>query len=431
MITDIATLLMYALFFITLYFEVFLLITFFEHSEKKQRHHAKVREQAGARTPSVTIAVPCFNEERTLARTIESLLAIDYPKDKLEVVIVNDGSTDNTAAVADGFEGHEQVRVFHKENGGKHTALNLAIEKSQADVIGALDADSFADKESLKRLTARFIDPEVQAVTGAIKVHEPKGMLQGMQKEEYILGIFFRWAYTLLRAQYVTPGPLSLYRRSALNNMGPFRAAHNTEDMEMAMRMQAAGYHIENVPDAYVYTRVPRTLRALMRQRVRWLYGFIKNAMDYKHLFFNKKYGNLGFLVLPSIVVSVFGAIYAFTYGLVRVADAATNKAAQIQAIGVESSFGIPSFDFFFMSANVGIFLTISLFILTAALLVIGKRLAKEQSYISPSVLYYLVLFGFLAPIWVTKATFDALRSKKSSWTEEKIKANGGELISN
>src|SRR3989338_5026374 len=159
--------LVYTLLFISLYFEIFLLVTFIEkRSEKPALGGAKDK-----RLPRVCIVVPCFNEEATLAGTMESVRALQYPRELLETIIVDDGSTDRTLQVAEEFvracqvAGAERhaIQVFHKENGGKHTALNLALQNTDAEIIGGLDADSTVAEDALMRVIPAFDNPDISA----------------------------------------------------------------------------------------------------------------------------------------------------------------------------------------------------------------------------------------------------------------------------
>ena len=143
----------YSLLFISLYFEIFLLVGFLERRFATQTN--KGPALALASYPSVAIVVPCFNEETTVAGTMASLLELDYPKEKLEIIVVDDGSRDATLSIAKQFETDPRVRVFHKENGGKHTAMNYGLEQTNAELIGCLDADSIVASDA--RMLARFI----------------------------------------------------------------------------------------------------------------------------------------------------------------------------------------------------------------------------------------------------------------------------------
>jgi cellulose synthase/poly-beta-1,6-N-acetylglucosamine synthase-like glycosyltransferase len=162
--------------------------------------------------PTVSIIVPVWNEEKTVLKTIFSLLKLDYPKDKLSVFIVDDGSTDNTWKVVQRFVRNKQVKLLRKENGGKHTALNYALEFIDTDLVGCLDADSFVHPQALKRIVARFLkEKDVMAVTPSVKIFNPKGILGMVQKSEYMFGIFLRRVFAQLDAIYITPGPFSIF----------------------------------------------------------------------------------------------------------------------------------------------------------------------------------------------------------------------------
>lgn len=406
--TPILSLILHVLLFVALYFEVLLLIAFLGRFPRARR--AEPRDPADL--PSVTIVVPCHNEERTAGKTIASLLALRYPAEKLSIVAVDDGSTDGTLEVLRSYES-AGVRVIAKENGGKHSALNAALAEATTDLIGCLDADSFADPEALARIVAHFDDPAIAAVTPAIRVHEPQSVLELVQKAEYGLSIFVRKAFGFLDAIFITPGPLSVFRRSALAEIGGFREAHNTEDLEIGLRLQSRGWRIANAHDAYVATVPPKTLRALIRQRVRWTYGFLKNAGDYRFMFFRRRYGALGLLVLPTVTLSVFSALFFFGFLLWRLGSAGFEKAREVAFAGLSAS--TPAFDWFFLNTNSAVFIILTLLLLTLALLAIGKFLARERM-VSLDVALYFFLYGFIAPLWLARAVMNVALSRRESW---------------
>ena len=164
--------------------------------------------------PSVTIVVPCWNEEGTVAKTVHSLLDLDYPQDKVKIFLINDGSTDDTKNVIDKFAEIPNIKVFHKENGGKFTALNLGLEKSETDFFGCLDADSFVDPEALVRIMSYFEkDSLTMAVAPAVVVHNPRSIVQFAQQTDYSMGLFFKKMLGFLGAINVTPGPFTIFRK--------------------------------------------------------------------------------------------------------------------------------------------------------------------------------------------------------------------------
>ena len=195
--------------FSSIYFNVFLLITFFENKTGIKKEE-KV-EPINFRT--VTVIVPVFNEEKTVCQTIDSILNLDYPKEKLNVIVVDDGSIDNTWKVIGQFRKNKQIRIFYKKNGGKYSAMNLGLQKTKTDLVGCLDADSFVEKNALKKIVKYFDNPEIMAVTPAVKIYKPDGFLRQLQSNEYNFGIFLRKALALINGVTVTPGPFSIFRK--------------------------------------------------------------------------------------------------------------------------------------------------------------------------------------------------------------------------
>jgi biofilm PGA synthesis N-glycosyltransferase PgaC len=157
-----------------------------------------------------------------------------------------------------------------------------------------------------------FNESMVMAVTPAMKVHHAGNILQKIQSAEYNIGILLKSIMHKLEAIHVTPGPFSLFKKEIFEKIGYFKHAHNTEDMEIAFRLQEHRYRIANCPNAFVYTITPNTFKKLYKQRTRWTYGFLKNVQDYRHMLFNSKYGNMGMLTLPFAIS--FSAIALIVY---------------------------------------------------------------------------------------------------------------------
>ena len=414
---NIGTIIYYALAFLSLYVQVFFLMTFLENRKKILIRREPIDLE---RYPSVTIIVPCYNEEKTIYGTVRSLLDLEYPKNKLKIILVDDGSTDNTWNVLKRFEKYPQIEAFKKENGGKHIAVNFALERTTTELVGGLDSDSFVDKEALKRIVSYFIaDPETMAVAPSIIVYEPGTIIQKAQKAEYDMAIYTKKMLAFLGAIHVTPGPFSIFRKKVFDDLGPYRKAHNTEDQEIALRMHEHGYKIDHCPDAYVYTIGPNTVPKLYRQRLRWIYGFIKNAFDYRRLLFKKKYGHLAFFTIPSGIVSIISVVF-LTYFIVKnLVHFVTVKIEQWSAVGIS---GIPSvhFEWFFVNTKAMVFISIVLYGMVVLSLLIGRSMAEGKFRFSIDVVYFFVVYSIVAPFWLLKAIWNAIRSKESSWVLER-----------
>lgn len=405
----------YILLFLTLYFEVFLLLTYFENMGKF-RHIPPAPKEAGA-YPSVTIVVPAWNEERTLKGTVESLLRLDYPRDKLSIFIVDDGSTDNTLTVANQYATHPQIRVFSKENGGKHTALNLGIERSQSEFLGCLDADSFVSANALKEIIPYFDDPKVMAVTPSIQIHEPKNVLERIQSVEYMVGQFSRKILSRLNALYVAPGPFSIYRKSAFATVGGFVDGYKTEDMEMALRLQSHRMKIENAHGALVYTVSPKTAKSLYKQRVRWISGFLKNAFfKYRRMFFSREYGNLGLLTMPFAFGSIFITLFFSMLYAKSIAHVVYERYVQYSAIGFRFDLGWPHFDWFSLNIGARPLLITVLFCTTLFLIISGVILVTRRLRITRDMFYFVFLYGLLVPFWLVGSLYNFISAKDVNW---------------
>lgn len=402
---ELTQIVLYPFLFIALFFEVFLVLTYIDGLKNKA-------QKKPAYKPSVTIIVPCYNEQSGVVQTIQSLLALTYPASKLSIIAVDDGSTDNTWNVLQQFKDHPRVQLLQKENGGKHTAMNYALQYVRTEIVGCLDADSYVDSRALLYSVQHFKNPAVASVTPNIRVHTPATVIQRIQQAEYSLSAFVRRTFGLLDAIIITPGPFSLFRMKAIERVGAWRAAHSTEDYEIALRLRTHRLKIVNEHNALVYTKTPPTLFRLFRQRVRWMYGFFMNTYDYRHFLFSTQTGNVGVFVLPIALVSVFGALYMFVYSLITLAQHTIDTFVRIHTAGISFSL---SADLFFVSATAMVFIALILMALTAVLITLGRDLSNEQRF-SINTLLYLALFGFIAPLWLAAAAIKALRGSGARW---------------
>ena len=359
--------------------------------------------------------MPVWNEEKTVLKTIFSLLKLDYPKDKLSIFIVDDGSTDNTWKVVQRFVRNKQVKLLRKENGGKHTALNYALEFINTDLVGCLDADSFVHPQALKRIVARFLkEKDVMAVTPSVKIFNPKGILGMVQKSEYMFGIFLRRVFAHLDAIYITPGPFSIFRRQVFREIGGYRKAHNTEDMEIAMRMQKNRMRISNAHDAFIYTVAPTSLYRLYKQRLRWVYGFLKNAIDYRDMFFKPQYGHLGVTVLPAAGFSVFSTMFFFGSTILKWLDLGLTKIREIAEVGIV--FNGFNFDLFYFNTNMIVFVSLVAITGTLFIIVTSRGLAEEKTKFGIDSILFLMLYTMIAPLWMTRAIYNVVFAKTTKW---------------
>lgn len=419
MIADILQALMYPFLFLSMYFEILLLLSFFENA-KKIKHEESLTISS---YPTVTIAVPCWNEEKTLAATLDSLLALEYPKEKLSIVVVNDGSKDATQVIAESYQARfrDQITAITKVNGGKHTAVNLALEQSKADLFGCLDADSFVDPKALKTIVAYFEHhPRAQAVTPCIHIRNPKTFIQRLQAVEYLMGVFLRKAFGQLDAIQVTPGPFSIFKREVFEAVGGYRKAHNTEDYEITLRMHKHHLKIMNSHKALVYTVGPATFRGYFYQRLRWARGFLENSLDYKELFFKREYGNFGMFTLPMAFLFVFYGLYAAFYALYTMIAHYVDVVTRWMSVGIHPKF--PTFDIFYFNTTIISFVAMVMLTMFLFTIYLGNLLSDDEQEIYHNFPIFFFLYPMIVPLYLSRAVFDTFTKRKNVWVLQDTK---------
>lgn len=408
----------YAFSFVSLYVQVFFLSVFLE---KKNQLLIRTEKVELPEYPAVTITIPAYNESHNVKKTVDSLLALEYPKEKIFINIVDDGSTDDTWDVIQIYKDNPQVHLFKKENGGKYTANNVGLMHSYTPFVGCLDADSIVHPQSLARIMTYFFNTEVMAVAPTIITHNPKTIIQKAQAVEYDLSIYTKKMLSFIDAIHVTPGPFSIFRKEVFEKLGPYKHAYNTEDQEIALRMKEAHMRIEHASDAYVYTISPHTVKGLFKQRVRWIYGFIKNAFDYRRLLFKKKYGNIGFITLPSGLISIISIIFLFAVLLYNVFNYFWQKTLQYEAVGLHLDKTFTNkIDWFYIPTQGIMFVTVLVYASVLLSLFIGQKIKTGKVQIRPRIFYFFFVYSIIAPFWLMKAIYNALRSYEVSWTKER-----------
>lgn len=232
--------------------------------------------------PFISFLVPCYNEEATLAETIENLAKINYPEDKREIIIINDGSKDKTLDIAASMQKkYSFVKVLNKPNSGKADSLNKAIKIARGELISVTDADSFPQKDSVFKMVGYFEDKTVAAVTSRVLVKNSKNYIERSQVIDYAIIAWTRKLLDFIDSVYVTNGPLSIYRKAYVQEVGGFDPKNLTEDIEITWHLLSKGYKTRMSYDAIVYTVVPNNFKGWVNQRVRWNIGGIQTIFKY------------------------------------------------------------------------------------------------------------------------------------------------------
>ena len=236
--------------------------------------------------PFVSIIVPAFNEGEVIQSSLSSLLELRYPY--FEIIAVDDGSSDGTYEKMKTFEGNHygvRVQVFRKENSGKAETLNYGIRRSKAPIVVCMDADSRLTPEALRFAVKHFDDPHVGAVAGNVKVINRHNIWTKLQALEYIEGLnIVRRAQAFWRSVNVIPGPIGIFRRSAIESVGGYDSDTFAEDFDLTVKILADGWKINYEPKAVAYTEAPEELLDIIKQRYRWSRGILQALRKQKHL---------------------------------------------------------------------------------------------------------------------------------------------------
>jgi len=292
-------------------YTLFLLTAPFHRVKESLRALKVVKSRKGQPySPLVSVLVPAWNEEVGIISTIESVLANTY--EQIEVVVINDGSTDRTEELVRGYKrlhapdfkrSKKSLLYIHKENEGKGKALNDGIAASHGDIIITIDADSIADSSMIENIVSRFADPKVDAAVGNVKVGGTLSFLNLLQRLEYLFGFYHKRAHSVMGAEYIYGGACAAFRRSSVfNTIGVFDTGSITEDIEMSLRTRHFGLTAVYAEDAICYTEGAGSAFGLVKQRLRWKKGRFEAFSKYKRMFFSTRSRHnswLSWVILP------------------------------------------------------------------------------------------------------------------------------------
>ena len=275
-------------FFIVFRYVLFMFFSIFKTFKKTMDFEVSTTKE---RQPRVTIIVPAYNEEVTIAVSIKSLVKQTYRN--LEIIIIDDGSRDSTYTIAKKFEGEfdgKKIRVLTKKNGGKAKALNFAIERSSGEFVMCVDADSKLEPDAVELMARYLRDKEIVAVAGSVFVSNRVNVLTKLQALEYIEGLnMVRNAQAFLKLVNIIPGPLGMFRKDAIVEVGGYASDTFAEDADLTLKLIKKNYKIEFEPDAVAHTEAPEGLLDLLQQRYRWTRGILQAIKKHSKSLWRKK----------------------------------------------------------------------------------------------------------------------------------------------
>jgi cellulose synthase/poly-beta-1,6-N-acetylglucosamine synthase-like glycosyltransferase len=374
--------------------------------------------------PKITLAIPAFNEEKTIAKTVNSILDATYPTEKKEIIIVNDGSKDNTQQVVEELIKQKpdfNITLINQANGGKAAAVNTALDNATGEYFAVIDADSRISKDGINLLLPYFYNDQVGAVISRVKVETPNKVLEKIQFFEYVMSSMIRKLMALLGTLHITPGVLSTYKTSTLRKVGGFTKDKNnlTEDMEIALRLISKGYKIEMQPESITYTFVPKGLKQLWRQRIRWARGYIYNLWQYKKMMLSTRHGIFGIFQMPVNVIIVITLIVNITIIMINLLDLSTEflfRSATINGYFWRTLTEIPAVNEVMLGQNYRIMVPLAIVTLLGFYLIwqshrrFNEKITKN---ITGAIAYFLFIPYFTTMNWITSIFQEVFRSKR------------------
>ncbi len=283
---------------------------------KRAKEYAASTRNTAPYEPRVSVIIPAWNEAVGLPETVRSILASEYRN--IEIMVVNDGSTDESDALMRRLvarykktarKGSDKIalKYYYKKNGGKGRALNYGIVRSSGEIVVTLDADCTLTEQTIGNFVRTFADQKIMAAVGNVKIGDTSTILGTLQHLEFLFSFYFKKADSLLNTIYIIGGAAGAFRRDVFDRVGYFDSRNITEDIDLSIRIQAAGMRIAYVDDAVVYTEGANTFSGLKQQRLRWKYGRFQTFYANRTLFFSAREGHnrlLTWLVLP---LAIFG----------------------------------------------------------------------------------------------------------------------------
>ncbi len=371
-----------------------------------------------ARVEPVSIVMPCYNEGEHIGKAIEALLNLDYPRDMIEIIVVDDKSSDSSAEVVREYEKkYKNVRLIvnMRNSGGAAEPTNIGIKAAKYDYVAVADSDSTPERDALKKMIG-FLqeDEKVGGVTCAIMAQHRNKFIEKLQAVEYSVIAFTRKLLDRVDAVYVTPGPFALYKKKVLFEIGLFDTKNMTQDIEIVWRMVYYGYKARMCLATKTHSVTPTKFKKWFKQRVRWNIGGLQTILKYKSFFLRK--GMLGAFILPFFVVSLVVGVLGlgiFAYLLFRriwISYLATR-------LSIYAGTDLIRFSELNLSPSILNFFGVVLFVLGAAFTFLGLSIMQEKELRNRNFFmlgFYFIFYLSFYPIILITSIYKLIRGNYS-----------------
>ncbi|MDP8238079.1 MAG: glycosyltransferase [Candidatus Hatepunaea meridiana] len=346
--------------------------------------------------PMASVMVPAYNEGVVIDKSIESLLKLSYPN--YEVIVIDDGSTDDTLEKArkwEGMHGSIRVTVLTQKNAGKANALNYGIREAIGEVVVCMDGDSKLTEGTLNAGMRHFDDPKIAAVAGNVKVINRQKLVTKLQTLEYIEGLnLVRRAQAFFHVVNIVPGPMGFFRRSAILEVGGYESDTYAEDCDLTLKLLSHNYKVDYESDAISLTEAPEELLPLLKQRYRWTRGILQSIKKHKAMLITP---GKGWRVTVTMWQMIFEAIL---WPLM-------NIAANVMFIVVAIIFGI---------SDLLVLWWVQLTVLDTFAAIHAIAIEREDLALAPYALVYRLVFCQIVDVAKLSATIEELLGFKMGW---------------
>lgn len=409
---DILTIIYLIYTFVALYF-LFLFGLIYIQNRKEMFSYPKTKKLY-----TLSIVVPCYNEEKDIGGTIQTLVDSDY-KGLKKIFVVDDRSTDNSFKIIKEYAKKYPSKVVAlqtpKNTGRASGSKNYGVKFVKTELVGFTDADSYLQKDAIKKMVGFFDDEKTAAVTSSILVKKRNKFIERLQSIEYKIILFTRKLLGFVDAIYVTPGPLAIYRKKMFDEVGGFDESNLTEDIEITWNFVSLGYNVKMSLPAKVYTVAPDKWKGWFSQRLRWNVGGIQTINKYKKSFF--KLGMLGSFIVPFFVFSwILGIVGIFILGYRVFRNLIINYLSTTYS--VQSQTAILALRDLSLTPSILIFFGVAIFVLSLSFTLLALAYSREKDFKSHglfSLMSYMFIYLLAYPFLLIFSLYKFFKGK-ATW---------------